>query len=349
MTQRRGNNRRGGGNRQQKKRRYGGPRKEHLIQQSAKDIETFRTKANKRFDYEFMGVQPIGFPDEMEEPKSFSFEWKCNPVNLGDEERMANYVVRRGEFGWVDDDRVDEIAKFGRSTSIAVEQALSLRSALLQQKTVYGHHSMKRKGKQMLQDYKQGTSIVELSKKYDFPPMNIFRTILGEKGWSKTKIKESFKAPSRFSERERSEFESAEEADRVSNVDQSETHLRADLFENILADWFEAQGVRLRRQPELVKEQSVDHGRPKVTPDILFLDHVTINGEPVAWIDAKHFYGADVEFQRKKMKKQMMRYIDEWGSGAIVFRHSFSENLFLPGVLMLDASPLDLTDLDAQS
>ena len=69
-----------------------------------------------------------------------------------------------------------------------------------------------------------------------------------------------------------------------------------------------------------------------------------INDQPVAWIDAKHFYGADVEFQRKKMKKQMNRYIEEWGSGAIMFRHGFSENLFLPGVLMLDASPLTFHD-----
>ncbi|MDP6224050.1 MAG: TPD domain-containing protein, partial [Candidatus Poseidoniaceae archaeon] len=176
------------------------------------------------------------------------------------------------------------------------------------------------------------------------PPMNIFRQILSEKGWSKSKIKEYVRAPSRFSERERKEFEAAEEADNVSNVDQSETHLRADVFENILADWFEEQGVRLRRQPELVKEQSVEIGRPKVTPDILFLDHVEINGQPVAWIDAKHFYGADVGFQRKKMQKQMMRYIDEWGSGAIVFRHGFSENLYMAGVTMLDASPLDLNE-----
>ena len=40
-----------------------------------------------------------------------------------------------------------------------------------------------------------------------------------------------------------------------------------------------------------------------------------------------------------------MRYINEWGSGAIVFRHGFSENLYMAGVTMLDASPLDLTSL----
>jgi hypothetical protein len=30
-----------------------------------------------------------------------------------------------------------------------------------------------------------------------------------------------------------------------------------------------------------------------------------------------------------------------------MFRHGFSENLFLPGVLMLDAAPIDLSALTA--
>ena len=58
--------------------------------------------------------------------------------------------------------------------------------------------------------------------------------------------------------------------------------------------------MKIRRQNEMVSEQRLEHGRPINTPDILFLDHVDINGQPVAWIDAKHFYGADVSFQRKK-------------------------------------------------
>ena len=148
-----------------------------------------------------------------------------------------------------------------------------------------------------------------------------------------------------MNKREQEEFEKAEAADRVSNVDQSETHSRADLFEEVLADWFESRGVNLRRQNEMVAEQRLEHGRPINTPDILFLDHVEINGQPVAWIDAKHFYGADVSFQRKKMTKQMSRYIEEWGSGAVVYRHGFSENLFIPGCIMLDAENLDLSKM----
>jgi hypothetical protein len=256
-------------------------------------------------------------------------------------------VVQRGHFGWLEDDRVEEIATFVDSENMTLDQALSLRSALLQQKTVYSHGRLKSKSRELAKHYRAGTSIIELSQRYDFPPMNIFRVVLEAMGWSKKKIKESLREPSSMKSREREEFEAAEAADRVSNVDQSEVQVRADLFEDILADWFEEKGVRLRRQPEMVKQQMADHGRPIRTPDLLFLDHVYINGEPIAWIDAKHFYGADVDFQRKKMRKQMNRYIDEWGSGAIVFRHGFSENLYMPGVLMLDSSQVDLTRLDS--
>jgi hypothetical protein len=326
----------------QKNKRYGTTRKAVLIERSAEFVDAAQKKANQRFD---LAEKPLGIPEEMEEVKKFSFDWKNSPVPLKDEEALSKFVLRKGEFGWLEDDRVQEIADFVDKKKMTLDQALSLRSALLQQKTVYGHGRLKSRSKALYRLYSEGVSVVDLSKRFDFPPMNIFRIILAEKRWSKSRIKECLREPSKMKERERKEFEMAEAADRVSNVDQSETHTRADLFEEILSDWFESMGVRIRRQPEMVSEQKLEHGRPINTPDILFLDHVEINGNPIAWIDAKHFYGADVAFQRKKMSKQMNRYIDEWGSGAVVYRHGFSENLFIPGCTMLDAGVLDLSKL----
>ena len=328
--------------RSQRPKRYGTTKKSVLLERSKDYIEEVEAKANQRFDRK----EPVmGFPDELPEPKHHTFEWLTNPVPLKDEEALAKFVVKKGEFGWLEDSRVDEIGQFVDGKNMTLDQALSLRSALLQQKTVYSHGRLKSKAKALSRLYHEGVSVVDLSKRFDFPPMNIFRVILGEKRWSKSRIKECLREPSKMKKREREEFEKAEAADRVSNVDQSETHSRADLFEEILADWFESRGVRIRRQNEMVSEQRLEHGRPINTPDILFLDHVEINGQPVAWIDAKHFYGADVSFQRKKMAKQMSRYIEEWGSGAVVYRHGFSENLFIPGCLMLDAENLDLSKM----
>ena len=346
----RGNNRgrsrnnrssRGGSNRRPK--RYGGTSKAVLEERHAEAIAQMDLSANGRFERK---EAPLGFPEGMEEPRTFNFTWTTNPVPLKDEEALAKQVLRKGEFGWLDDNRVDELAAIVEHHNMTLDQALSLRSALMQQKTVYGHGRLRARGKDMLRLYKEGVSVVDISQRFDGPPMNVFRLILAEMRWSKTKIKESLREPSRLKERERKEFESAEAADRVSNVDQGESQEKADLFEDILADWFEEQGVRLRRQPEMVKEQKQVLGRPVRTPDILFLDHVFINERPVAWIDAKHFYGADVEFQRKKMAKQMDRYIEEWGSGAVVYRHGFSENLFMPGCILLDANVLDLRAFD---
>lgn len=350
-SEKRGNNRgrsrnnrssRSGSNRRPK--RYGGTSKALLQERHAESIATMDLSANKRFDRD---EAPLGFPEGMEEPRTFNFTWTTEPVPLKDEEALSKLVLRRGEFGWLDDERVDELAVIVSDHNMTLDQALSLRSALMQQKTVYGHGRLRSRGKDMLRLYKEGVSVVDISQRFDGPPMNVFRLILAEMRWSKTKIKESLREPSRLKQRERDEFEAAEAADRVSNVDQGESQEKADLFEDILADWFEEQGVRLRRQPEMVKEQKQTLGRPVRTPDILFLDHVYINERPVAWIDAKHFYGADVEFQRKKMAKQMDRYIEEWGSGAVVYRHGFSENLFMPGCTLLDANVLDLRAFDA--
>ena len=328
--------------RHQRAKRYGTTKKSVLLERSKDYIEEVETRANERFDRE---ERVMGFPDELPSPKNHKFEWQTNPVPLKDEEALAKFVVKKGEFGWLEDSRVDEIGQFVNGKNMNLDQALSLRSALLQQKTVYSHGRLKSKAKSLFRLYNEGVSVVDLSKRFDFPPMNIFRIILAEKRWSKSRIKECLREPTKMKKREQEEFEKAEAADRVSNVDQSETHSRADLFEEVLADWFESRGVNLRRQNEMVSEQRLEHGRPINTPDILFLDHVEINGQPVAWIDAKHFYGADVSFQRKKMTKQMSRYIEEWGSGAVVYRHGFSENLFIPGCVMLDAENLDLSKM----
>ena len=328
--------------RRQKPKRYGTTRKSVLLERSKDYIEEVQERANQRFERK---ERVMGFPDEVLEPNNHSFDWQTNPVPLKDEEALAKFVIKKGEFGWLEDSRVDEIGQFVDGKNMTLDQALSLRSALLQQKTVYSHGRLKSRAKALFRLYNEGVSVVDLSKRFDFPPMNIFRIILAEKRWSKSRIKECLRDPRKMKKREQEEFEKAEAADRVSNVDQSETHSRADLFEEVLADWFESRGVKIRRQNEMVSEQRLEHGRPINTPDILFLDHVEINGQPVAWIDAKHFYGADVSFQRKKMTKQMSRYIDEWGSGAVVYRHGFSENLFIPGCLMLDAENLDLSKM----
>ena len=93
----------------QRPKRYGNTKKSVLLERSQSYIEEVERKANNRFDRD---VKPLGFPDAALEPASHSFDWQNNPVPLKDEELLAKFVIRKGEFGWLEDSRVDEISQF---------------------------------------------------------------------------------------------------------------------------------------------------------------------------------------------------------------------------------------------
>lgn len=88
-------------------------------------------------------------------------------------------------------------------------------------------------------------------------------------------------------------------------------------------------------------------------PDFILEDgvQIRINGYYLAnikWIECKPTYGAaTIPFKRGKILRQVARYSAIWGRGAVVFRHGFCSDIGLPNeaVVMLDATPLDLTEL----
>ena len=143
-----------------------------------------------------------------------------------------------GEFGFLPEERVQEIAAKIDHLPITVEQALSLRSALNQEKSVYSHSRLMRRANELSRRYNSGESVLALSKRFDAPPVNTFRAILTGRGWTKTRIKDTLnKNPSRLNKRDREQFELAESVDRVSSVDQSDTQSAAEVFEEILCDY----------------------------------------------------------------------------------------------------------------
>ncbi len=332
------------GSRKRKGRRGGSKKNTNQGENTNQIDQEAVLRANERFDRK---PPAMGLPTNLDPaPREIKMKWKLSPVPKNIEREVHDIVCRPGEFGFLDDKRVDEIAKLIGNRPISLEQALSLRSALNQEKAVFSHGRLQRRAREMLRKYEGGESVLSLSKRYDFPPVNLFRAILTARNWSKNRIKETLREPDKkLKERDLAEFRKAEAEDRVTHVNQTETHHAADLFEKVLCDHFTANGVRYRTQTELLKEQVASEGRPVRTPDLLMLDHVEINGVPVAWIDAKHFYGAGLSFQRKKTQKQVNRYVEEWGHGAIIYRHGFCDGLNLKGAIQLDASPIDLSEL----
>jgi len=292
--------------------------------------------------------RPMGIPKEINPPpEKVEIKWKTKAVAKNVQSKAGKIACVPGEFGFLPEKRVQEIAVKLDGMSITLEQALSLRAALNQEKSVYSHSKLMRRSNELSRRYDSGESVIALSKRFDAPPVNTFRAILTGRGWTKTRIKDTLnKNPSKLNKRDMEQFELAESVDRVSSVNQTETQTAAEVFEEILCNYFDSLGVRFRRQEDLLKEQKREEGRAIITPDLLLLDDVRINGVPCAWIDAKHFFGADLKFPKKKTQKQVDRYVAEYGQGAIVYRHGFCDGLRLRGAIKLDSSPLDLKPLE---
>lgn len=278
-----------------------------------------------------------------QEKKNLKFQWNSFPISQSDENFMAAKVIVKGSYGHISKDERSALSKHikNSSTQMSIEQAISFRQVLLQQKAMLRHYRIQRNAKQLYEKYKKGSTIIELSQFIDCPPMNIFRSLLTSMNYPKAKIKKCLRNPEKeFKERERREFKEAESADTVSNVDQNKSKKFADAFEDVIATFLKKKGIAFVSQKQLELEQEKSFGTPILTPDFLILDAIEVNGNPVTWIDAKAFYGANIAFNIKKVRNQMSRYIDHWGSGAILYLHGFSEMLVMDGCTMLNAQSI---------
>ena len=57
----------------------------------------------------------------------------------------------------------------------------------------------------------------------------------------------------------------------------------------------------------------------------------------------KAFLWFSIEFSKKKTQKQINRYTEAYGQGAIIYRQGFCDGLTLQGAQKLDSGPVDLS------
>ena len=70
-------------NKNRRPKKYGGPSPEAIYTRNEAFIEEAKTRAEERFEVE---PRKMGFPEDLEEAKSFSFEWE--PI-------LFHFVMRR--------------------------------------------------------------------------------------------------------------------------------------------------------------------------------------------------------------------------------------------------------------
>jgi len=263
--------------------------------------------------------------------------------------KIMNVSTDYAVMGSVNKDRLHyelhEINDYYQSR-ITMEQYLSMRNTLLKQKCIKMHHDIVKFVDDVTYEYDTGKNIINLSKRYDYPPINLLKAIFINQGYDKKSINKVFRLQCKpddvLLQHDCKQFNLAEKCDVDSMTQQLRYAQVAADNEMLLIDFFKKLGIKLSTQEDLVEEQTKMHGRAVMTPDILFRDTVFINGVRVHWIEYKDYACTDAHYLLLRNIEQVKKYTKTWGTGAICYNHSYVSSIIIPETLILDATALKI-------
>lgn len=234
----------------------------------------------------------------------------------------------------------EKVKKKFENTSIQLpkyfckEIILSIRSNLMRKHMIQNHKNIQSEEKNIINDYNDGMNILKLSTKYDGSPLNLLRLIFKNK-YNK-KLTQLISKNNILNYSDKKQLEIGINNDLYALINQDQILKKSSDFEFKIQNILDTIGVKYKTQNELAKEQIKKLNKPTNTPDFLILDNLFINGIKIKWIDAKNFYGLSNQYIINRIKHQTKKYIDTWGSGAIIFNLGFSSELKLNDILFID-------------
>ena len=209
----------------------------------------------------------------------------------------------------------------------------SIKSGYMKNYIIKNFFNLNKNSKDILNGYSKD-GVIKLTTKYNLSPMTIIRFVF-DKIYHK-KLKELISS-NILSNYDREQLKLAESNDIYVTLDQVDQGEKAELFEKKIASEFLIKNnVEFKTQEQLTQEQMKKYGKAINTPDFLITSELIINSKKINWIDAKNFYGSNIDFMVTKIKKQIRKYLDTYGPGCIIFNHGFNSKLSFENVILLD-------------
>lgn len=211
---------------------------------------------------------------------------------------------------------------------------LSIRATLMREHMMHTHKQIISQQKKILFDYDSNVNIKNLVIKYDNSPLNLLRLIFSHK--YKKKLKNIILDNTILNSRDKKELKWALHNDIYALINQDEILSKSMEFENKIQTILNNQKIKYLTQTDLAQEQLTKYNYISNTPDFLILDELYINDVKINWIDAKNFYGSNTKINIQKIKSQTHKYINTWGTGAIIYNLGFNSELVLPNIVFID-------------
>ncbi len=180
-------------------------------------------------------------------------------------------------------------------------------------KTKKKYYKIKGKRGKLEREWKNGKSIMTISKKYNFPPV-LTASFIFEYKFSNKEFKKYLKNPDSIKdERIKKEVQEAVEHDIVYSpkyIDlQRESGIKS---EKEIEEWLVERDIKFITEGDARKENF------RKTPDFLLMNPLSLDGLEVRWIESKAGFGDLIKF-KEDFGGQLRPYVRIFGSGLIVY------------------------------
>ncbi|MDO5862278.1 MAG: C15orf41 family protein [Thermoplasmata archaeon] len=189
----------------------------------------------------------------------------------------------------------------------------------------------------MLKEWNKGKSIMELSRKYNFPPILTAMFIFQEDGASKKEFWAYIRDPTLLeSEETADEVREAVKNDIVYSPAANDRQRDRGIWgEGLLHEWLDGQGITYRTENDLRGTEFTK------TPDCLLDKPVIYEGHKIFWVESKASFGDNTEF-RFNARKQLVPYTQLFGPGLVVYWVGCLDDLECPkDVYVCDISVME--------
>jgi hypothetical protein len=210
-----------------------------------------------------------------------------------------------------------DIEKVAKSTGYDKEMLLVLYTQKVVRKATSRFYKVKNRVPELHGSWKKGKTILELSRKLDFPPVLLGLLVLTEEGIGRKTYRNILndlnKAPT---PRIREELKQVIKKDSIYSPKGYQIQFERGKFsEQEINDWLESKNVTFKVEAEL------RNNYPK-TPDFLLDKPLNVRGTNIHWIESKATFG-DAHEIHKNLKSQLKPYKELFGPGMVIYWFGF--------------------------
>jgi hypothetical protein len=194
------------------------------------------------------------------------------------------------------------------------------------------YYQVKNRAGKLLNQWRNGTTLVQLARNENFPPVLLGLIVLREHGLARKEYWKYVRDPSSARDRRlRKEIYDITREDIIySPAGMEVQYQRGKKGEARLYEWMDKSGISYRTEDDL-------KGEFEKTPDALLDQPMNIDGLKVHWMESKANFGNAYEV-RRNMRKQLVPYTKIFGPGIVVYWFGYvSDYEKVKDVLVVDA------------